>query len=115
MKKIWIVGNRLELAIPLQKKTVTPGGKVTAEDYVVPDDAKVRVVLKSDKRSYEYTPSEIVDGNIVVVRDNGTLPVGVYGVHVYVREADSGEFEFRPLHSGYPSVVIMEGVITAFQ
>lgn len=92
------------MAIPLQKMTVTPDGKAT-EDYVVPDGAKVRVVLKSGWKSYEYTPSEIVDGNKVVVRDNGTLPVGVYAVHVYVREADSGEFEFRPLHSGYPSVI----------
>lgn len=104
MKIQWIVGNRLELAIPLQKMTVTPEGKVT-EDYVVPDDAKVRVILKSVWKSYEYSPSEIVDGNKVVVRDNGTLPVGVYAVHVYVREADGGEFKFRPLHSGYSSVI----------
>lgn len=88
----------------MQKMTVTPDGTVT-EDYVVPDDAKVRVVLKSGWESYEYSPSEIVDGNKVVVRDNGTLPVGVYAVHVYVREVDGGEFEFRPLHSGFPSVI----------
>lgn len=81
-----VQGNRLELAIPLQTKTITQGGTVT-EDYIVPEDATVSVVFTSKYKPFGF-PASSVSGNLVTVTDNGTLPVGVYAVEVQVKEAD---------------------------
>lgn len=83
----WVQGNPLRLAIPLQKVTLTQGGKTT-ESYTPTATETVKVVLESNNsywRKYEYTPTSITD-NVVVVEDNSKLPVGKYDVTILVLE-----------------------------
>lgn len=83
----WVQGNPLRLAIPLQKVTITQGGKTT-ENYIPLETETVKVVLESNKsywRKYEYTPTSITD-NVVVVEDNSKLPAGKYDVTILVLE-----------------------------
>lgn len=95
---IRVQGNRLELAIPLQTVTMTPNGKVT-EDYNVPADAEVKVVLSSSWKTYGFEPLSI-SGNVVTIRDDGKLPVGKYAVEVRIRQADG-----TPLRSKYCNII----------
>lgn len=95
---IRVQGNRLELAIPLQTVTMTPNGKVT-EDYNVPADAEVKVVLLSSWKTYGFEPLSI-SGNVVTMRDDGKLPAGKYAVEVRIRQADG-----TPLRSKYCNII----------
>jgi hypothetical protein len=96
----WIFGNALKLALPLQKVTVTPEGKVT-EDYDVPAGSIVKIYLQSPFLKEEFTPT-IKDGNVAVFEDDGTLPVGHYSVTIEVTEPDG-----TPRRSKWPWVVII--------
>ena len=96
----WIFGNALKLALPLQKVTVTPEGKVT-EDYDVPAGSIVKIYLQSPFLKEEFTPT-IEDGNVAVFEDDGTLPVGHYSVTIEVTEPDG-----TPRRSKWPWVVII--------
>ena len=95
---IRVQGNRLELAIPLQTVTMTPNGKVT-EDYNVPADAEVKVLLSSSWKTYGFEPLSI-SGNVVTMRDDGKLPAGKYAVEVRIRQADG-----TPLRSKYCNII----------
>ena len=78
-------GNRLRLAIPLQTVTVTEHGTVTA-DYNVPAGAEVTVTLTGTWKTYKYVPE--VNGNLLTITDEGTLPAGTYAVETTVVQAD---------------------------
>lgn len=81
-------GNTLTLSIPLQDKTwrVVDGVR-TAEttDFAPLDTDEVSVVIKSAYKS--VTLDAEVSGNIVTVTDNGTLPVGCFGIEINVKRA----------------------------
>lgn len=81
-----VQGNPLALAIPLTKVTVTEQGKVE-EPYNVPEGAKVEMVLSDagDFSRYTFEPESIV-GNLVTIKDNSTLPAGVYAVETHITE-----------------------------
>ena len=96
----WIFGNALKLALPLQKVTVTPEGKVT-EDYNVPAGSIVKIYLQSPFLKEEFTPT-IEDGNVAVFEDDGTLPVGHYSVTIEVTEPNGTN-----RRSKWPWVVII--------
>ena len=96
----WIFGNPLKLALPLQKVTVTPEGKVT-EDYDVPAGSIVKIYLQSPFLKEEFTPP-IEDGNVAVFEDDGTLPVGHYSVTIEVTEPNGTN-----RRSKWPWVVII--------
>ena len=96
----WIFGNPLKLALPLQKVTVTPEGKVT-EDYDVPAGSIVKIYLQSPFLKEEFTPT-IEDGNVAVFEDDGTLPVGHYSVTIEVTEPNGTN-----RRSKWPWVVII--------
>ncbi len=93
----WIRGNKLRLSIPLQKVTVSQDGKVT-EDYIVPQDAVVAVLLNGTYKKHEL--SAVVNDNILVVEDNGTLNAGIYAVEIIITESDGTR-----LRSQWPDMV----------
>lgn len=86
----WIQGNPLQLAIPMQKVTVTQQGKVT-EPYIPQENEKVVVELR-DNNAYwgakQYAPISIND-NVVVVKDDGTLAIGIYDVTILIYDKES--------------------------
>lgn len=82
----WVKGNLLRLAIPLEQETVTEEG-TTKEDYVVQDGDVITVNLVSASRRYPYSPIRI-EGNVIVIEDNGVLDLGTYGVEVLLTKND---------------------------
>lgn len=93
----WIEGNKITLALPLQKVEITPSGKVVS-DYV--PDGKIEVVLKSNYKTYRYTP--LLDNNLCVFTDNGALREGAYSIEIFAFEADGTK-----RRSQYPRVIIV--------
>ncbi len=82
-RNMWVRGNTLSLGIPLQTKTVE-GKTVTTDDYYPPAGSEIHVFMVNQftKREYEYT----VDGNVVKFTDDGSLPLGVWGIEITVKE-----------------------------
>ena len=84
MKEVkWIRWNVLELAIPLQKVTVTPEG-TTMKDYNVPTGATVTVKLKVRYNSYNLPA--VVNGDMLHVEDKGEMSSGRYAVEILIKE-----------------------------
>lgn len=86
-KKIlrWVYGNKLSLAIPLQSETMTPSG-VVKEDYYPSASDKLSVNIKGQYLTYRIPAT--FSGNVVYAVDNGTLPVGFYGVEIIIIKED---------------------------
>lgn len=85
-KKLKLVkGNKINIAIPMQKVTFTSEGKIT-EDFIPVDGSILNVELQSNSKKFNYTPT--IDNNILHIIDNGRLPVGSYSVTVIVDEPD---------------------------
>ena len=113
-RKGWVFGNTLPMAVPLQTKTII-GTTVTTEDYTPPAGSETHVRLKDrfKAREYEHT----IDGNMVYFEDDGTLPVGVYGIEITVKEPS--ERNLRTFDCGELEIVncseqlgeLMEGVL----
>ena len=82
---MWVMGNTLSLAVPLQTRTATDGGWVT-EDYIPPAGSEIDVSIVNAttgvRRKYEHT----LDGNKVRFTDRGTLGCGIYGIEITVIE-----------------------------
>ena len=81
--KPWVRGNTLPLAVPLRTKTAVNGQWVT-EDYIPPAGSEIHAFLVGKYKRYEYEFT-LVD-NVVKFTDDGTLPIGNYGVEVTVKE-----------------------------
>lgn len=81
---IWVQGNKLQLALPLQIVTFTDDGK-TEEDYNPPTGSTILVCLAGKFRCFRYTPT-ISDGNVLHIVDNGELPADSYSVTIIVEE-----------------------------
>jgi hypothetical protein len=58
---------------------------VVKEDYVPPVGSEITVTLKKDFKAY-VLPYEL-EGNLLTVTDNGTLPTGCYACEVVVIES----------------------------
>ena len=82
----WVQGNKLTLAIPMQKVTFTVEGKIT-EDYTPLAGSQIVVELRSQNYVHRYSP-ELKDGNVLKFSDNGKLEAGTYAVIVEVKEPD---------------------------
>ena len=85
-KIYWIYGNTQQLVIPLEQEVMGQSGEVTAEPYY-PDEEDTVTVCLTGRRRKSYTP--VVDGNLLRITEDGTLPRGVYGVEVTV-EGEGG-------------------------
>lgn len=97
----WVQGNPLTLRIPLEKVIITPDGTQTT-DYVPQEGDELVVRLKSERKTYDYTPE--IDGNIAIITDESRLLVGLYAVEVTVTEADGAT-----RRSYYPQVIQVVG------
>ena len=79
----WVKGNTLPLAVPLQTKTAVNDQWVT-DDYTPPVGSEIRAFIVGRYKRYEYEFT--LNGNVVEFTDNGTLPVGDYGIEITVKE-----------------------------
>lgn len=93
----WVQGNPLTLRIPLEKVIITPDGTQTT-DYVPQEGDELVVKLKSERKTYEYTPE--IEGNIAIITDESRLLIGLYAVEVTVTEAEGAK-----RRSYYPNVI----------
>ena len=85
-KLYWVYGNTQPLLIPLEKEVITPQEPIVYEPYYPDADAVVTVNLVGRFRKYSYTP--VVNGNLLTIADDGTLPVGCYGVEILIDNPD---------------------------
>lgn len=97
----WVQGNPLTLRIPLEKVIITPEGTQTT-DYVPQEGDELVVKLKSERKTYDYTPE--IDDNIAIITDESLLLVGLYAVEVTVTEAEGAK-----RRSYYPNVIQVVG------
>lgn len=91
-KIIWVEGNKQQVIIPMECEVIPEEGDPYTEDFYPAEDDVVKVALTGRYRSYIYTPE--VDGNLLIVTDNGTLPKGLYGVQITV-VGSNGETRLR--------------------
>lgn len=89
-KIYWVRGNTQELLIPLEQEIVPQEGDVEVVPYYPDQDATVTVRLVGKYRKLSYTP--IVDGNLLLITDNGTIPQGIYGVEILVDNPDGTHY-----------------------
>ena len=87
-------GNPLELLIPLGKMTVTvmdgvEQRSITRLDVDITKPISVELIAGVRRHKYDVT----VENGFAVIRDNGTLPVGVYRVEMSCRDTEN-----RPMH-----------------
>ena len=85
-KLYWVYGNTQPLLIPLEKEVMTEQEEIVAEPYYPDGEATVTVNLTSQFKKYSYTP--VVNGNLLTITDNGTLPCGCYGVEILIDNPD---------------------------
>ena len=86
------MGNRQQLIIPMEQEVIPQEGDPYTEDFYPAEDDVVKVTLTGAYRPYIYTPE--VDGHLLILTDNGTLPKGLYGVQITVVGAN-GETRLR--------------------
>jgi len=91
-KIIWVMGNRQPLIIPMEQEIIPQEGDPYTEDFYPAEDDVVKVTLIGAYRPFVYTPE--VDGHLLILTDNGTLPKGLYGVQITVTGAN-GETRLR--------------------
>lgn len=89
-----VQGNVLRLAIVLQVEIVTCfEGKVekTYTDFI--PTGSVKVVLAKGYHAYEFAAT--MQGNVAMLEDKGTLPVGVYSITVLCRDENGNPMRFK--------------------
>ena len=89
-KIIWVKGNTQPVLIPLEQEIVPVEGEITTEPYYPVEGAAVKVMLRGKYQNFMYTP--VVDGNLLRLTDNGTLPAGNYDVEVTVDNPDGTRY-----------------------
>ena len=82
----WVKGNTLSLAVPLVVKT-GDGQTIVTTDYVPPTGSEIHVNLVGSYKSFSYDYT--IDENVVSFVDDGSLPLGTYGVEIKVKEPDA--------------------------
>ena len=89
-KVIWVRGNTQALLIPLEQEVIPQEGEIETVPYFPEEGAVVTVLLTGRLRRYSYSPT--IDGNLLTIQDNGTLPAGCYNVEVIVQNPDGSSF-----------------------
>ena len=85
-KIYWVRGNTEPLLIPLEQEVMTEQEEIVAEPYYPVEGAVVKVFFVGRFKRYERTPT--VNGNLLTITDDGSLPCGCYGVEVTVDNPD---------------------------
>ena len=91
-KIIWVQGNRQSVIIPMEREVIPEEGEPYTEDFYPAEGDVVKVALTGSYKPYIYTPE--IDGNLLIVTDDGTLPKGLYGVQITVTSSN-GETRLR--------------------
>lgn len=91
-KIIWVQGNRQSVIIPMEREVIPEEGDPYTEDFYPAEGDVVKVALTGSYKPYIYTPE--IDGNLLIVTDDGTLPRGLYGVQITVM-GSNGETRLR--------------------
>lgn len=91
-KIIWVQGNRQSVIIPMEREVIPEEGEPYTEDFYPAEGDVVKVALTGSYKPYVYTPE--IDGNLLVVTDDGTLPRGLYGIQITVT-GSNGETRLR--------------------
>lgn len=99
-KAIWVKGNRQPLLIPLEQEVIRQEGEVVTEPYYPEGDATVNVYLVGRNRKYLFHPT--VDGNLLTITEDGSVPAGSYGIEVTVINRDDSRYR-----SYWPEQVIV--------
>lgn len=103
-------GNYVKFSIALQEVVTTVvDGEITTEtnDYYPQSEDSVRLVLRNQSggRSFYFSNESLeIDGNVLSVENNGTLPLGTYGIEIEVKEAVT-EKRMRFFHRLFLEVV----------
>lgn len=91
-KIIWVMGNKQSVIIPMEQEVIPQEGDPYTEDFYPAEGDVVKVTLTGAYRPYIYTPE--VDGHLLILTDNGTLPKGLYGVQITIM-GSNGETRLR--------------------
>lgn len=91
-KIIWVQGNPQSVIIPMEREVIPEEGEPYTEDFYPAEGDVVKVALTGRYKPYIYTPE--IDGNLLIVTDDGTLPRGLYGVQITVT-GSNGETRLR--------------------
>lgn len=89
-KVIWVRGNRQPLLIPLEQEVIRQDGDVVTEPYYPEGDATVNVYLVGRNRKYPFRPE--VDGNLLTITEDGSVPAGCYGIEMTVINRDDTRY-----------------------
>lgn len=103
----WVKGNKVNFILPLQI-VFMPKESGDVEPYTPPVGSQIRVIFNGCINSYVFTPTQTED--VLVVTDNGTLPVGSYNVIVSIIEPNGRERKSRwenlvSIHCDYESAL----------
>ena len=82
----WVKGNSQTLIIPLEQEVMTEQQEITSEPYYPAEGSTVTVSLVGSFHRKDYEPT--IDGNLLTITEDGTIPVGGYGVEVVVDNPD---------------------------
>lgn len=85
-KVYWVRGNTQTLLIPLEKEVMTPQEEIEVEPYYPEEGSEIVVRLVGQYNKYSYTPQ--VDGNLLLITDNGGIGRGCYSVEILVTNPD---------------------------
>lgn len=85
-KVYWVAGNTQPLLIPLEQEVIGVDNEIVAEPYYPAEGSTVTVNLVGKYNKRSYTPQ--IDGNLLLITDNGTIGAGAYDVEVLVENPD---------------------------
>lgn len=82
----WVRGNTQPLAIPLEQEVMTENEEIRTEPYYPSESDKVTVYLVGRFKRKAFTPE--IDGNVLIIHEDGTLSTGSYHVEVLIEHQD---------------------------
>lgn len=91
-----VYGNVLRMAIPLTKRVVTmEDGEVVATDENFIPSSNYPVSVQFVKDAIKIDIPAIMMGNVAVIEDKGTLPVGTYSIVVLCKDDEGNPYRFK--------------------
>ena len=85
-KIYWVKGNSQDCIIPLEEEVIPQEGDVYTEPFYPEEGATIEVNFVGKYKKKTYIPS--VDGNLLLVHDDGTLSSGLYSVEIIITDTD---------------------------
>ena len=88
----WVRGNTLPLVVTLHEIEVTKESSERKE-YTPPEGSIVTACIVGSYKTYAYEVA--VEGSLVYFTDDGTLPIGTYGIEIKVKEEERNLRSFK--------------------